>query len=257
MGKVLIHPFPSPLPPNTILDCILDENWRTNGLLHVLDVVRWKSQDVGGCEASFRFWWRDTRLSEIKTSPHPAPHRSSYHSTGSSPQRIYRFPYPTTLVPVPYLKPDSLHSIITDLIPQARSARTFNMKLPVLPDERDTIGEEMQIDFSSGQDEGPGPSAGLQVRDTDVTIKSDGLLLYVGEASYESGESPLSVWLPCEASERSILGMAGTAPNTAFKTGSPLSTFEKLVRRRLIMRQSERPMPAAPDAIGAVEIDMA
>lgn len=54
LGKVILGPFPSPLPPNTILDCILDENWRTNGVLHVLDVVRWKSQDVGGCEASFR-----------------------------------------------------------------------------------------------------------------------------------------------------------------------------------------------------------
>ena len=55
LGKVVLHPFPLPLPPNTILDCILDENWRKNGVLHVLDVIRWKDQDVGGCEASFRF----------------------------------------------------------------------------------------------------------------------------------------------------------------------------------------------------------
>ena len=54
LGKVILRPFPSPLPANTILDCILDENWRSNGILHVLDVVRWKGQDVGGCEASFR-----------------------------------------------------------------------------------------------------------------------------------------------------------------------------------------------------------
>lgn len=54
LGKVILAPFPSPFPPNTILDCILDTNWRANGLLHVLDTVRWKGQDVSGCEARFR-----------------------------------------------------------------------------------------------------------------------------------------------------------------------------------------------------------
>lgn len=54
LGKSLIHRFPSSLPPLTILDCILDENWRDNGILHVLDVVKWKGQDVGDCEAGFR-----------------------------------------------------------------------------------------------------------------------------------------------------------------------------------------------------------
>lgn len=46
--------FPSPLPPATVLDCILDENWKTNGLLHILDIIRWKGQEVGDCEANFR-----------------------------------------------------------------------------------------------------------------------------------------------------------------------------------------------------------
>lgn len=47
-------PFPSNLPPQTILDCILDPNWRDNGILHVLDVLQWKGQDVGDCETPFR-----------------------------------------------------------------------------------------------------------------------------------------------------------------------------------------------------------
>ena len=54
LGKVLLPPFPSPLPANTILDCILDERWKSTGILHVLDVIRWKGQDVAGCEAGFR-----------------------------------------------------------------------------------------------------------------------------------------------------------------------------------------------------------
>jgi len=54
LGKMLMNRFPSTLPPLTILDCILDANWTDNGILHVLDVIKWKGQDVGDCEASFR-----------------------------------------------------------------------------------------------------------------------------------------------------------------------------------------------------------
>jgi snurportin-1 len=68
--------FPSALPPLTILygiplllefqcgielvfflfarDCILDNNWRENGILHILDVLKWKGQDIADCETPFR-----------------------------------------------------------------------------------------------------------------------------------------------------------------------------------------------------------
>ena len=46
--------FPSPLPADTIVDCVLDENWKQTGILHVLDVIRWKGQEIGDCEAQFR-----------------------------------------------------------------------------------------------------------------------------------------------------------------------------------------------------------
>ena len=49
-----MKPFPSPLPPQTVLDCILDENWHDNGILHVLDVISWKGQDLADCETPFR-----------------------------------------------------------------------------------------------------------------------------------------------------------------------------------------------------------
>lgn len=54
LGKTLIPRFPSNLPPLTVLDCILDANWRENGILHILDVVKWKGQDICDCEAPFR-----------------------------------------------------------------------------------------------------------------------------------------------------------------------------------------------------------
>ena len=54
LGKPLIPRFPSPLPSDTVLDCILDQNWKENGVLHVLDVIKWKGQDIADCESSFR-----------------------------------------------------------------------------------------------------------------------------------------------------------------------------------------------------------
>ena len=54
LGKPLMARFPSPLPSDTVLDCILDQNWRENGILHVLDVIKWKGQDISDCESSFR-----------------------------------------------------------------------------------------------------------------------------------------------------------------------------------------------------------
>ncbi|KAI5888600.1 uncharacterized protein SCHCODRAFT_02637180 [Schizophyllum commune H4-8] len=68
LGKSLIPPFPSPLPHATVLDCILDDHWRDNGILHVLDVLKWKGRDMMECETAFRFWWRDMRLAELPPS---------------------------------------------------------------------------------------------------------------------------------------------------------------------------------------------
>ncbi|KAL5535549.1 hypothetical protein ACEPAF_3643 [Sanghuangporus sanghuang] len=195
LGKVILGPFPSPLPPNTILDSILDENWRTNGILHVLDVVRWKSQDVAGCEASFRFWWRDTRLAEVPTWPPPAPHKSSFACANSPSQTSkprYRFSYPTSLVPVPYISPLPFEVVLNELLRRARQGRVISMSLPVLIDAADSRGE-MEIDSSPEQS---GLHIRNQLQEVQVPVCSDGLLLYVGEASYESGESPLSVWVP-------------------------------------------------------------
>ena len=63
LGKPLMKPFPSVLPPQTVLDCILDEHWRDNGILHILDVISWKGQDLGDCETPFRFAYLSPEMS--------------------------------------------------------------------------------------------------------------------------------------------------------------------------------------------------
>lgn len=86
MGKYLLPAFPSTLPQNTILDCILDQNWTQNGILHVLDVIKWKGQDIGDCETTFRWLTCFTRegnvydhdVLQVLVAGHPDARTSRY-----------------------------------------------------------------------------------------------------------------------------------------------------------------------------------
>ena len=108
LGKPLMARFPSPLPSDTVLDCILDQNWRENGILHVLDVIKWKGQDIADCESSFRSAVpfavvRPARLDSVNTvsgggihgclscRPRPLPQRPRPRS---SPKLQKRHPIP-------------------------------------------------------------------------------------------------------------------------------------------------------------------
>ena len=46
--------LPTNLPSDSILDCILDEHWEVNGILHIVDVIQWAKQDLTDCETTFR-----------------------------------------------------------------------------------------------------------------------------------------------------------------------------------------------------------
>ncbi|KAJ3752882.1 hypothetical protein EV360DRAFT_54425 [Lentinula raphanica] len=194
--------FPSALPPSTILDCILDEHWTQNGILHVLDVLRWKGQEVGECEAGMRFWWRDTRLNELSAIPLPSqshqsltndishPNSQMPSSLSSDSSSTYTYPYPTTLLPVPYYAaPLSLSTLLNTVVPAARSTRSVKVSSPINASSlsENSGGCDMDIDT---------PIKGTVISTREHSIVSDGLLLYVAEASYESGTSPLSNWVP-------------------------------------------------------------
>ncbi|KIY45105.1 hypothetical protein FISHEDRAFT_20428, partial [Fistulina hepatica ATCC 64428] len=180
LGKSLIPPFPSPLPPSTVLDCILDEHWRENGILHILDVLKWKGQDIADCETPFRFWWRDTRLAETcpclaATTDFPTPDSSPSSFSSTSPL----FAHPTSFVPVPYHPTTTLPTLLTDIIPAARSQRAI--PFPVIHASDSYAITAARV-----------PAPTLRI----AHVQSDGLLLYVAEAMYESGTTPLSLWVP-------------------------------------------------------------
>jgi snurportin-1 len=245
--------FPSPLPPLTVLDCILDPNWRQNGILHVLDVLTWKSRDIGDCETPFRqvqingiiqliigvlfrFWWRDTRLAELpRFSPPSVPAtRSAGHAIpdSSSPQDLatipeqtshYRFSYPTTLIPVPYYTDTTLPFLSSHIIPLARSLRSVVVEIPATsaPVFSFSVDSVMDVDNSASPSLPPFPVASALVS-TLVDVFPDGMLLYAAQASYEPGTTPLSSWIPITGySEIQGSGARGASSHR------PLDTFER------------------------------
>lgn len=236
-----MKPFPSPLPPHTVLDCILDENWQDNGILHVLDVLKWKEQDITECETPFRFWWRDTRLSELPVLPPPA--NASEPGEGATAPPQYCFPHPATLLPIPYHTNTSLTHLLSALIPLTRAPRTVVVTKRVV-----------SAPHAGGMDL-DAPTSVADLEEAPVQLRSDGLLLYVAQATYEPGTSPLSSWVPLVAytNAKPEAGVAEHAPE------SPLNVFERcvpwaprmarylcllccsLMRRRLAMKESEGP----------------
>ncbi|TEB29760.1 hypothetical protein FA13DRAFT_1689796 [Coprinellus micaceus] len=244
LGKSLIPRFPSPLPPLTVLDCILDANWRDNGIIHVLDVVRWKGQDIGDCEAPFRFWWRDTRLGELPQALPPTinffPKTPKSEASGDSdqPPRNPQFPYPTYFLPIPYHTNTSLDSLDAVIVPSARSQRSITVEIPVPKDPSLSTAIDLgglNMDFRAGV---PSPATftftsmiapSIKMTPAPITIQPDGLLLYTAEASYEPGTSPLSSWVP----------ITGYDPPGAMEVQAhqrPLDLFHRLVQRRLQRR---------------------
>ncbi|KAH7882454.1 hypothetical protein F5I97DRAFT_1939481 [Phlebopus sp. FC_14] len=219
LGKMLLPRFPSSLPPLTILDCILDSNWRTNGILHVLDVLKWKGQDVGDCETPFRFWWRDTRLAELpKFSPPSAAFTFSPDQTQGQPalSNSYHFPYPISFMPIPYHTDTTFRSLLSSVIPMARLARDLSIEVPAsTPFQiQPSSPTAMTID---AKDESCGVTA------VSAHVPSDGLLLYVSQASYEEGTSPLSCWIPNEPvtdAHEDVRVVSGS-------TVSPLDLFQR------------------------------
>lgn len=136
-------------------------------------------------------------MAELLPSPAPSMLTATSKSADdpTSPlnsQSRYQFPYPNTLVPVPYHTDTSLLNLRSQLIPLARSSRAVPVNLPLSVADGDG---DMVIDAIDDAQH-PVHSANLA-----VTISSDGLLLYVAEATYEPGTSPLSSWIPVAYSD--------------------------------------------------------
>lgn len=136
------------------------------------------------------FWWRDTRLSELVSLPSQLhgsrvfPHSTSSSSPLASTPQL--FSYPTTFLPVPYHLDLSFPALLSTVIPLSQSVRQWSIRLPSPSGQAREPDVDMEIDQISREP----PETSV------AEIHPDGLLLYVSQASYESGTSPLSSWVP-------------------------------------------------------------
>ncbi|PSS37212.1 hypothetical protein PHLCEN_2v945 [Hermanssonia centrifuga] len=230
LGKSLMPPFPSSLPPHTVLDCILDDDWKDNGILHVLDVLKWKGQDIGDCETPFRFWWRDTRMSELPVFPPPnAPAPSSTPHSSASPQ--YQYQYPTALIPIPYHLNLTLPHLSAHLIPLTRTIRHISITVPIsmlAEPQVESSTVTMELELSEGL------NAVVELQSKLAEVRPDGMLLYMAQASYEPGTSPLSTWVPIRTyaenrtSDGNADGGISVPRNFSSALEGPLDIFERL-----------------------------
>lgn len=122
--------------------------------------------------------------------------------------QAYHFPYPVTLLPVPYHTDTTFTTLQTHVIPVVRSVRSVPVIVPAslpsaAPADSDAAAGGMEVDTSASSKERP---ALISVF---ANVAPDGLLLYIAEASYEAGASPLSSWIPINAeAEESFPPMA-------------------------------------------------
>ena len=156
------------------------------------------------------FWWRDTRLSELPPARPPTTSAPDVALQASA-QEVnapigYRFPYPSTFLQVPYYTNTTFAHFLDTIIPRARSSCRAQVSIPG-PNDLD------MMDIESSQFTGPAP------RKTQAEIKPDGLLLYVAQAIYEPGPSPLSSWVPLAAPSTDEMACVDQA--------SPLDVFER------------------------------
>jgi len=174
-----------------------------------------------------RFWWRDTRLAEL---PRPIPpsnpavpsSTTALHSLVLNTSCLdadaaaYHFPYPISFLPIPYHTNTALSYLTSQVIPLARSLRLISIDVPAIPMPTEGTASTMEVDH-------PLPIPPM-LTSMSVALESDGMLLYVSQASYEPGTSPLSSWIP-------ITGYAeeydGTGSGCQKGSNRPLDLFER------------------------------
>lgn len=100
-----------------------------------------------------------------------------------SPSSKDEFSYPMNFPPIPYHAPLPFQDLIYRVIPLARTAHIVKVRVSNVAVNSDNGGTDMDLDLP-------------QDAVVEASCESDGLLLYDAQASYESGTTPLSLWVP-------------------------------------------------------------
>ena len=140
------------------------------------------------------------------SAPPPVPTQPSAQ-TSDTPSG-FRFPYPTTFLLVPHFSDTTFAHLLGTVIPRARSSYRTKVFVPSGPADAEVM--DIESPKSTGH--------ASRTSTSQAEIQPDGLLLYVAQAIYEAGTSPLSSWVP----------LASPAVDGAgAETSSPLDVFER------------------------------
>ena len=256
---------------------------RHNGVLHVLDLLRWRGVSYDLHNSEFRFWFLASKLAElVPLEPRPPfslpgagggagqgenwggpwPSGDTTRSRKGTPL----YPYPFVLLSVPTWQPPiATNRWLEEMIPAAKHGRSVQLELPGAPPRKEK-GRKAK-GKAKASSAGPSSSSAppilsappwldaLPGDDMDeseqhvqgdmevepapclvsVHFQSDGLLLYLKEAAYQAGSSPLAAWVPVErvfaskaVEEMDTIEEDESAPATGQVTGG-LELFEASV----------------------------
>ncbi|GAA5865154.1 hypothetical protein JCM3774_002152 [Rhodotorula dairenensis] len=173
--------FYTSLPP----DCLLDTIWDSHlGVLWVLDVCKWRSQYLVQCEAEMRAFFISSKLSELPTQVYcpPSPSTLSDPSEtgggGAASRPLLVLPVPNLAPP---LSPTSLLPLLSALSTTPPTPLDISaLVLPMPPPPTSTSQPSMPVPVQ-----------------LNIPLHPTGLLLYLSQAHYESGSTPLVSWVPC------------------------------------------------------------
>lgn len=133
---------------------------------------------------------------------------------------------------IPYYTDTTLSTLYRHILPIVRTPRSFTIDIPNFPSSPFQPPNTHQRNQSDGMDvESPLFTFGSNQNESSVTmnsrvvtVSSDGLLLYVAEAIYESGTSPLSTWIPLVSYDD-----GDSKEPRARESDGPLDVFERYV----------------------------
>lgn len=163
------------------------------------------------------------RLSELPSSP-PPPNALSPQVPATddalTPSK-YQFPHPSNFVPVPYHIDTTMPHLLNHLIPLTRTPRSINISTPTSHHSSHSQPDSGSMDL----DDTPAALV-VQLQTAQIAVQPDGLLLYVAQATYEPGTSPLSTWVPIKSYEPDGKTVVDGV-EVAVAAESPLSVFER------------------------------
>ncbi|GAA5993950.1 hypothetical protein JCM5350_005079 [Sporobolomyces pararoseus] len=166
-------------------DCLLDVVWdRELSILWVLDTCKWRSQYTVDCEADFRAFFTQSKLSELSTQYYIPPASLPQDSPSLSNPSLL----PLLILPAPTYSSPLVPSTLLPILSSLSTPSPFPITVLLPSNDTSTASEA-----SSG--------AGVKQELIQIPFEPTGILLYHRESHYESGLTALVNWIPLKVIE--------------------------------------------------------